>query len=127
MYAFKLFERVATSVCDAFNLISLALFEIFVSAAVTLVLADHPELRQHIFEMHGQGRKSLCELILARRDEISHPAPESAVPFFVDQLGAMVNARNDPNLRLAAIDESDDEAFIENILRFARDFLKLKS
>ncbi|MEL6204530.1 MAG: TetR/AcrR family transcriptional regulator [Pseudomonadota bacterium] len=95
-------------------------------AAAALVMADNPELRQHIAEITREGHKTLQELILARRSEISHPDPEWAVAFVIDQLGAMLNARVDPGQQIAAISQTDDDMFKREALNIATTFLGLK-
>lgn len=95
-------------------------------AAVSLVLVDYPELRQHFAELQGAARKALLDLIVARKAEISHPDPERAAAFFIDQLGAMLQARADPNQRLAAIDRSDNAHFTREALLLADGFLGLR-
>ena len=95
-------------------------------AAATLVLADHPELRAHIAELQAEGRRAVKELILQRKDKIGHDTPETAVAFFVDQVGAMLNARNDPHQRQAAILQADDEEFVAQLVAFGTSFLQLR-
>lgn len=94
-------------------------------AAVALVLADNPELRAHIAELQRDGRRTLQQLVMARRNEIGHPRPDWAVAFVIDQLGAMLHARADQNQRIAAIDKSDDATFKREALAFATSFLGL--
>ncbi len=94
-------------------------------AAIALVMADNPELRAHISEIQHDGRSRVINLILERRKEIQHPNPEFAVPFIIDQLGAMLSARSDPNQKIAAVSILDDETFKEEAMKIAAHFLGL--
>ncbi len=94
-------------------------------AAVALVLADNPELREHIAELQREGRKALLELVLARSGEIGHPDPEWAAAFVIDQLGAMLHARSDANQRIASILTIENETFKREMLKFAETVLGL--
>lgn len=95
-------------------------------AAVAHVVADYPELRVHIAELQSEGRKAMADVILTKRDEIGNPEPEQAVSFFIDQLGAMLQARVDPTQRKAAISDTDDAAFTQQVVGIAEAFLRLK-
>ena len=94
-------------------------------AAVSLVVADYPELRKHFSELQGASRRTLLDLIMTRESEIAHDDPSRAAAFFIDQLGAMLAARADPNQRFSAVSQTDDGAFAEQILLLAEGFLKL--
>lgn len=94
-------------------------------AAVSAVVADHPELAAHYAEIQGQTRKKLLKLVLDRRDEIGCDDAEQAAAFAVDQLAAMLRARVDPGQQAASIQKIDDQAFTENALRMMRAFLDL--
>lgn len=87
--------------------------------ATALVMADDPELKAHMAEIKREGNLALLELILARREEIAHPAPEFAAAFVIDQLSAMFYARSDPYQKISAVAESSDEAFKAEVLRWA--------
>lgn len=94
-------------------------------AAVALVIADNPELREHIAELQQNSRRALLKLILLRRSEINHPDPDWSAAFVIDQLGAMLHARSDPNQRQMSISRTDDETFKREALKFAQSVLIL--
>ncbi|MEM9105337.1 MAG: TetR/AcrR family transcriptional regulator [Pseudomonadota bacterium] len=95
-------------------------------AAAALVVADNPELRQHIAEITRDGHRALHKLIMAKRDQIGHENPDWAVAFIIDQIGVMQHARVDPAQKVIAISGTDDATFREETLKIARNFLKLK-
>ena len=69
---------------------------------------------------------ALLQLILQRRSEISHPDPEFAAAFVIDQLSAMFYARSDPYQKISAISECSDAAFKAEALTWARAILGLE-
>lgn len=93
--------------------------------AMALVMADHPELKEHMADIKRDGNLALKELIMARRDEISHTDPDFAVGFIIDQLSTMLYARSDPYQKRSALTDSDDETFKREALRFASGVLGL--
>ncbi len=93
--------------------------------ATALVMADDPELKAHMADIKREGNLALKELIMARRNEISHSDPDFAVGFVIDQLSTMLYARSDPYQRRSALTESDDETFKREALRFASGVLGL--
>ncbi|MEZ5810960.1 MAG: helix-turn-helix domain-containing protein [Rhizobiaceae bacterium] len=96
-------------------------------AAVSAVIADHPELVAHYAEIQRETRRLLLEFVLARRDEIGRTDAAAAAAFVIDQLAAMLRARLDPAQSGAALQPADDRAFVENAVRMATGFLELKS
>lgn len=94
-------------------------------AAVALVMAEEPELKAHMADLKRRGREALLTLILARRAEISHPDPDFAASFVVDQLGAMLFARMDRFQGRAAITILDEEGFKAEALSFCAKYLGL--
>lgn len=93
--------------------------------AAQLVMADAPDLRAHLAELQGEGRRALLRLVLDRRDQIGHPDPDRAAAFLIDQIGAMLNARKDPAQRLAALTPQDDASFTTDVLALADSYLRL--
>lgn len=87
--------------------------------ATALVMADDSELKAHMAEIKREGNLVLLNMILERRDEITHPDPEFAAAFVIDQLSAMFYARSDPYQKVSAIAECSDEAFKAETLRWA--------
>ena len=87
--------------------------------ASALVMADDPELKSHMAEIKREGNSALLQLILARRSEISHPDPEFAAAFVIDQLSAMFYARSDPYQVKSALAQCDDATFKVEALRWA--------
>lgn len=96
-------------------------------AAIALVTADHPELRQHMAELTAASRKALLTLVLARQEQIGHPRSENAAAFMIDQLGAMLRARFDPGQKISALVQSDDATFKQELLTITERFLELKT
>lgn len=94
--------------------------------ATALVMADDPELKAHMAEIKREGNLALLQLILARRAEITHPAPDFAAAFVIDQLSAMFYARSDPYQKISAIAACSDEAFKVEVLRSAETVLGLR-
>ena len=94
--------------------------------ATALVMADDPELKAHMAEIKREGNMALLQLILQRRSEISHPDPEFAAAFVIDQLSAMFYARSDPYQKISAISECSDAAFKAEALTWARAILGLE-
>ena len=93
--------------------------------AKALVMADNPELKAHMAEIKREGNLTLLDMILTRRDEITHPDPEFAAAFVIDQLSAMFYARSDPYQKVSALAEYSDEAFKAEALKFATSVLGL--
>ncbi len=93
--------------------------------ASALVMADDPDLKAHMAEIKREGNLAVLRLILNRRSEISHPDPEFAAAFVIDQLSAMFYARSDPYQVKSAIAECDDETFKAEALRWATTVLGL--
>ncbi|MWB78623.1 TetR family transcriptional regulator [Pseudooceanicola sp. 216_PA32_1] len=94
-------------------------------AAVSAAVADQPELAVHYAEIQGETRRALLGLVLARRDEIGHAAPEAAAGFAIDQLAAMLRARLDPVQKVSALRDMDDAAFVDEALQMVSDYLRL--
>lgn len=94
--------------------------------ATALVMADDPELKAHMAEIKREGNLALLKLILARKEEISHPDPEFAAAFVIDQLSAMFYARTDPYQKSSALAESSDDDFKAEALKWAAFVLGLK-
>jgi Transcriptional regulator len=95
-------------------------------AAVSAVMADFPELASHYAEIQAETRRALLALMMTRRAEIGHPAPEDAVPFVIDALAALLRARMDPSQRAAALQTGTDAEFIEQALAMAGRYLHLR-
>ena len=93
--------------------------------AKALVMADDPDLKAHMAEIKREGNQTLLDMMLARREEITHPDPEFAAAFVIDQLSAMFYARSDPYQKLSVIAECSDEAFKAEALKFASSILGL--
>ncbi len=87
--------------------------------AMALVMADDPELKEHLAEIKREGNLSLKKLIMERSCEINHPDPDFAVGFVIDQISTMLYARSDPYQKRSALVESDDETFRSEVLRIA--------
>ena len=95
--------------------------------ATALVMADDPGLKAHMAEIKRAGNLALLDLILARRKEITHPDPEFAAAFLIDQLSAMFYARSDPYQKVSAIADCNDAAFKVEALRWAVHILGLRN
>ena len=95
--------------------------------ATALVMADDPDLKAHMAEIKREGNLRLLDLLLTRKEEITHPDPEFAAAFVIDQLSAMFYARTDPYQKASALAECSDEAFREEVLRCAEVVLGLKT
>ena len=78
--------------------------------ATALVMADDPDLKAHMAEIKREGNQRLLELLLTRKEEITHPDPEFAAAFVIDQLSAMFYARTDPYQKASALAECSDDA-----------------
>ena len=95
--------------------------------ATALVMADDPDLKAHMAEIKREGNQRLLELLLTRKEEITHPDPEFAAAFVIDQLSAMFYARTDPYQKASALAECSDDAFKAEVLKWATVVLGLKS
>lgn len=95
--------------------------------ATALVMADDPELKAHMAEIKRDGNRALLQLILARCAEITHPVPDFAAAFVIDQLSAMFNARSDPYEKISAIAECSDAVFKTEAMRWAEIILGLRT
>ena len=95
-------------------------------AATALVMADDPELKAHMAEIKRDGSQALLDLMLARKTEIGHPDPEFAAAFVIDQVNAMLYALSDPYQKTSALARFDDDTFKDEIIRWAKSFLRLK-
>ncbi len=93
--------------------------------ATALVMADDPELKEHMADIKRDGNLALKELIMARCNEINHTDPDFAVGFVIDQISTMLYARSDPYQKRSALTNSDDETFKREALRFASGVLGL--
>ena len=95
--------------------------------ATALVMADDPDLKAHMSEIKREGNQRLLDLLLTRREEITHPDPEFAAAFVIDQLSAMFYARTDPYQKASALAEASDEAFKTEALKCATIVLGIKN
>lgn len=91
--------------------------------ALALVMADDPQLKALMAEIKRDGNLALLQLILSRRVQISHPEPEYAAAFVIDQLNAMIYARTDPYQKISALSSSDDARFKAELLNWATTLL----
>ena len=96
-------------------------------AAVSAVIADFPDLAAHYAEIQGRTRRTLFELVMERRQEISHPDAEHAAAFAVDQLSAMVRVYLDPSIRLADLSGLDEDQFVAQAVEMGARYLGLPS
>jgi len=89
-------------------------------------LAFEPGLRRHYAEMEMRLMLGMKALLDARGEEICHPDPDFATRFVIDQLGAMLKARQDAAVRETQLAQGSDEAFVEAALDFARGYLAVR-
>lgn len=95
-------------------------------AAVSVVMADFPELARHYAEIQAETRKALYALMHERRAEVGHPDPDAALAFTIDTLAALMRARMDPAQRAASLQDLSDEDFVAQVLSLAATYLRLK-
>lgn len=92
-------------------------------------LTDMNRLARERFDaVERQGEIGLSSLMLARREEIGHPDPETAVAYVLEQMAAMIDRRLDPESALGnrqpKIGNYDDERFILETVRSACGYLQ---
>ena len=95
-------------------------------AAAKLVAVDYPELQAHYAEIQAIANHGLKDLWLARAEEITHPDPERAIEFLIEQVSASLQQRlscqpGNPDTKQVA-----DMQFIDETLRLASVYLGLK-
>ena len=88
---------------------------------------DDPEVRDHLIQLKADTSRGVARLLLERRAEIGHPAPETAVAFVIDQLSSMLKMRLDPVLMHTTLNDHSDEDFVEECLRSVTSYLQLAS
>ncbi len=96
-------------------------------AAALQIASEYRELGDHFAEIQKAMYAGLAELLLTRKDEIGHARPERAVPFVLNQIGAMLRARLDDAQKKAQIEPGTDCEFTENTLACVSAFLRLSS
>lgn len=92
-------------------------------AAAYLIATDHPELREHYFELQNRLYKGLAKLLLTRKAEIHHPYPQRAVGFVLDQLGAMLRVNADAGQQSAQLVAQSERTFKQEFLRSSLAYL----
>lgn len=101
-------------------------YQLVARQAASAIAADHPEFARDFSRTLVWGRQIALSAIVEHRDEIGHPDPERASRIILDQLSAMFAGHIDPVRRAFALEPLDDEAFIEEALVIATDYLALK-
>ena len=95
--------------------------------ATALVMADDPDLKAHMAEIKREGNQRLLDLLLTRKEDITHPDPELAAAFVIDQLSAMFYARTDPYQKPSALADPSDDVFKAEAIKWATAVLGLRS
>ena len=84
-----------------------------------------PSVRDRYRQIRSQASGALSALLIERRDEIGHPAPDVAVRFVVDQLTAMLVSRLDSNMTPTELGAHTDEQFLDACIDSVRAYLRL--
>jgi len=84
-----------------------------------------PAIREHFAQLQMDLNEGLRELVLARREEISHPDPVLATGFVLDQLGSMLRTRLDEIVMPTLLTNRSDETFIHEAMNSAVAYLQL--
>ncbi|MEM7018818.1 MAG: TetR/AcrR family transcriptional regulator [Pseudomonadota bacterium] len=87
---------------------------------------NDPKLRENLLALYAEANEGITKLLLARRDEIGHPAPELAIDFVLDQLGSMIKTRLDELILPTQLAKSSDAEFIRESLRSVCGYLQVK-
>ncbi len=93
--------------------------------AAVEVARDDPGFREHLAELRSEINEGLLALLLARRQEIRHPQPETAAKFALDLLGSLLATRLDELLLPTYLANRPDEAFVDEALEVAAGYLQL--
>ncbi|MEM6704463.1 MAG: TetR/AcrR family transcriptional regulator [Acidobacteriota bacterium] len=96
----------------------------FKQAALEATRND-PELLAHMNALKTEMNEDLTALLLARKSEIDHPDPETAVAFVLDQFAAMLNQRKESRLEPSLLAERSDEEFVREALRSSCAYLQV--
>ena len=89
-----------------------------------VTLTDEPTRRRYR-EIRERLQDGLTRLFLDRRSSIGHRDPETAVPFAVDQLNAMLGARLDRANTPTQLEDAPDDRFCAEAVASIRAYLQI--
>ncbi|MBP0614438.1 TetR/AcrR family transcriptional regulator [Jiella mangrovi] len=94
--------------------------------ATGAVATDQPEFVRNFARTMVWGREIALKHIIARKDEIGRSDPERCCRIMLDQLSAMYAGHIDPGRRAVALAPMEDEAFVEEAVTIASEYLALR-
>lgn len=83
----------------------------------------NPKLLNHFNELEIELYARVRTLLLTRSDEITHPDPELAIRFILDQQSGLIHMRIDRSVAFDQLADVPDEQFIAETLRSAALYL----
>ncbi len=83
------------------------------------------KVRLQLAGLHSELKDGFASLLLVRRKEIGHPNPILAIHFVLDQLAAVIIARQNPFLMPSTLIECPSETFVQEALEAAAAYLRL--
>ncbi len=99
-----------------------------VSKGAAIEVAREDEgFREHLAELRSELNEGLLALLMARRDEIGHPEPETAAKFVLDVLGSLISTRLDELLLPTFLADRPDAEFVDEALTAAAAYLGLRT
>lgn len=87
---------------------------------------SNTKLLNHFNELESELYARVRTLLLTRADEITHPDPELAIRFILDQQSGLIHMRIDQTVAFDQLSDVTDEQFIEETLRSAALYLGIK-
>ena len=94
-------------------------------AAAKLVAIDYPELQAHYAEIQATANAGLKKLLLSRANEVSHPDPDRAIGFLIEQITAMLQMRLADNHTATSATARPNADFVEEAMHLASAYLGL--
>ncbi len=96
----------------------------FHRASLEVSLRD-PTVHENLAEVRAELDSALTQLVLARREEIGHPDPETATAFALEQLRCMLSSRFDDDLSRTPFEGKSDQDFVREALASVCAYLQI--
>lgn len=87
------------------------------------VARTDPQVRERLDSLRTEVNDAIRALLVARRDEITHPSPNRAIDFVLDQLTSMLITRMDSVLHPMRLAKISNEKFVDEAIQSACAYL----